>query len=76
LVGKKPRDITKVKCFNYNDFRHYAKDCVKVRQDLDQGGFIAERRVIKLESSLILLKFKVRINVFFFWGIQKPRIHL
>jgi hypothetical protein len=63
LVGKKPRDITKVKCFNYNDVRHYAKDCPKVTQDLDQGGFIAKTSVIKLRSNLTLLKFKVGINV-------------
>jgi len=63
LVGKKPRDIIKVKCFNYNDVRHYAKDCPKVRQDLDQGGFITKKIEIKLGSNLILLKFKVRINM-------------
>jgi hypothetical protein len=63
LVGKKPRDITKVKSFNYNDVRHYAKDCPNVNQELDQGGFIAKTCVIKLRYNLILLKFKVGINV-------------
>jgi hypothetical protein len=28
---KKPRDITKIKCFNYNNVGHYAKDFPKIR---------------------------------------------
>jgi hypothetical protein len=59
-VGEK---TTKVKWFNYNDTRHYAKDCPKIRQDLDQGGFIVKKNVIKIGFNLILLKFKVGINV-------------
>ncbi len=30
-MEKKPWDVTKVRCFNYEDLGHFAKDCEKVR---------------------------------------------
>jgi hypothetical protein len=32
-MEKKPWDVAKVQCFNYDKLGHFAKDCEKVRQD-------------------------------------------
>ncbi len=60
---KKPRDITKVKCFNYNNGAHYAKDYPKVGQNLEQDDFARTTSMVKLGPNLILLKFKLGTNV-------------
>jgi hypothetical protein len=62
-IEEKPRDITKVKCFNYNDGEHYAKGCFKVRPNFEQNGFTTKANVAKLRPNLILLKFKIKTNV-------------
>ncbi len=72
---KKPRDITKVKHFNYNDVAHYAKDCPKVKQNLEQDNFARTMNAVKLGPNLILFKFKVGIMCYLVFWIQKPRRH-
>jgi hypothetical protein len=60
---KKPRDITKVKCFNYNNVAHFAKDYPKVKQNLEQDDFVRTTSMVKSRLNLILFKFKVETNV-------------
>lgn len=55
-IEKKPKDITKVSCFNSNDVEHYAKDWFKVRPNFEQNGS-------KLGPNLIMFKFTIKINV-------------
>ncbi len=45
---KKQGNINKVKCFNYNKMGHFVKDYLKVKQDLEQGGFVMKTNVAKL----------------------------
>jgi len=74
-MEKKPRNITKVKHFNYNDVVHYAKDYPKVKQNLEQDNFARTMSAIKLGPNLILFKFKVGIMCYLVFWIQKPHRH-
>ncbi len=32
-MEKKSQDIAKVQCFNYDELKHFSKDCEKVKHD-------------------------------------------
>jgi hypothetical protein len=61
-VEKKPRDVDKARCLNYEELGHFTKDYEKVKQDWAQWGFITKVNVTTLGPNLIMFRFKVRTN--------------